>query len=93
MIHAAVESARRSHRRSVFPAALLPALLVACASAPPESLQRDAHVNRLAGGMRCESIVASQEVQLPLQGNLADVRKELGTVFRNRLSTDKTGGC
>lgn len=77
MIHAAVESARRFPRRSVFPAALLPALLVACASAPPESLQRDARVNRLAGGMRCESIVASQEVQLPLQGNLADVRVTL----------------
>jgi hypothetical protein len=77
MIHAAVESARRNPRRSVFPTALLTALLFSCASAPPESLLRDARVSRLAGGMRCESVVVSQEVQLPLTGNLADVRVTL----------------
>jgi hypothetical protein len=55
-------------------------LAASCAEAPLESLQRDARANRLAGGLRCESIVASQEIQMPLTGNLGDVRVTLREV-------------
>jgi hypothetical protein len=54
--------------------------LLSCASAPPESLLRDAKATRLAGGLRCESVIVSQEIQVPLQGNLADVRVTLRDV-------------
>jgi hypothetical protein len=89
-----VASARRDLRRTVFATPKAPAdepplcrlslclalLLVGCASEPLQSLQRDARASRLAGGLRCESIVASQEIQLPLSGNLADVRLTLRDV-------------
>jgi hypothetical protein len=52
-------------------------LFAACASAPPESLQREGHAQRIASGLRCESVIASQEIQVPLTGNLADVRLTL----------------
>jgi hypothetical protein len=75
MTNLGVANARSRPGRMVLATPL--ALLFACASAPPESLQRDARAQRLAGGLRCESVIVSQEVQVPLTGNLADVRLTL----------------
>src|ERR1700747_3122520 len=55
----------------------LPLFFAACASAPPESLQREGRAQRIASGLRCESVISSQEIQVPLTGNLADVRLTL----------------
>ena len=74
-----VAKARSSRGRIVLATPLALALL-ACASAPPESLLRDAQAHRLAGGLRCESVIVSQEIQVPLAGNLADVRVTLRDV-------------
>ena len=79
MTHPGVANARSRKSRIVL-ATPVAVFLLACASAPPESLQRDAHASRLAGGLRCESVIVSQEVQLPLSGNLADVRVTLRDV-------------
>src|SRR5471032_2300424 len=78
MTHPGVANARSRKSRIVL-ATPVAVFLLACASAPPESLQRDAHASRLAGGLRCESVIVSQEV-LPLSGNLADVRVTLRDV-------------
>lgn len=58
-------------------AAVLLLLLFAaagCASAPPQSLLDSARAPAPAAGLHCESVLVSQEVQIPPAGELADVR-------------------
>ncbi|MGZ6125067.1 MAG: hypothetical protein ACXWLR_08910, partial [Myxococcales bacterium] len=57
--------------------ALLLLLLFAasgCSSAPLQSLRASASSPRTARGLRCESVLVSQEVQVPPEGELADLR-------------------
>ncbi|HEX9576415.1 MAG TPA: hypothetical protein VF993_01600 [Myxococcales bacterium] len=57
--------------------ALLLLLLFAaggCASVPPQSLRDSAAAPPTAEGLRCETVLVSHEVEIPAQGELADVR-------------------
>jgi hypothetical protein len=56
--------------------ALLLLLLFAagCSSAPLQSLRSSTSSPRPAQGLRCESVLVSQEIQVPPEGELADVR-------------------
>ncbi len=53
---------------------LLPFALGGCASTPKQSLRSSASAPRPADGPRCESILLSHEVQIPLEGELGDLR-------------------
>src|SRR5579859_1511538 len=57
-------------------ALLLLALLFSsgCASAPLQSFSQSTSAPRPAEGARCESVLVSQEIQVPLEGELADLR-------------------
>ena len=48
--------------------------LSGCASAPLESLRTSTAAPHPAQGLRCESLLVSREVQVPAQGELADLR-------------------
>ena len=69
----------RAQLVAVGTALLLLALLATagCASAPLQSFSQSAAVTRAAAGARCESVLVSQEIQVPLEGNLADLRLTL----------------
>ncbi len=74
-------SARWRLRRRAPVAAVLAALLLlllfalgGCASTPRQSLRSSASAPRPADGPRCESILLSHEVQIPLEGELGDLR-------------------
>jgi hypothetical protein len=66
----------RAQLVAVAAALLLLALLATsgCASAPLQSLSRATSAPRPAAGARCESVLVSQEIQVPLEGELADLR-------------------
>ena len=67
---------RRGPIAAVVVAAILLLLLAAsgCSSAPLQSLRSTAVSPAPAQGLRCESVLVSQEVQVPPEGELADVR-------------------
>ena len=73
-------SARWSLRRKAPLVALACALLLlllfaaSCSSAPLQSLRASASSPRPDQGLRCESVLVSQEIQVPPEGELADVR-------------------
>ena len=60
-----------------FAAAALVLLLFAlsgCASTPPISLRQWASASQPTSGARCETVLVSQEIQVPPEGTLSDVR-------------------
>jgi hypothetical protein len=70
---------RLRHRAQLFAvaAALLLLLLLAtagCASVPLQSFSQAIPMPRSGKGARCESVLVSQEIQVPLEGELADLR-------------------
>ncbi|HMC34025.1 MAG TPA: hypothetical protein VKH65_06445, partial [Myxococcales bacterium] len=80
-------SARWRLRRRAPLAAVIGALLLlllfalsGCSSAPLQSLRSSTAAPRPAQGLRCESILVSQEVQVPLEGELGDVRMTIDDV-------------
>src|SRR5256885_6099033 len=56
---------------------LLLLLAAGCASTPTLSIQQRASVPEPPPGMRCESILVSQELQLPPEGELGELRLTL----------------
>ena len=66
----------RAQLVAVAAALLLLALLASsgCASAPLQSFSQSTALQRPSEGARCESILVSQELQVPLEGELADLR-------------------
>jgi hypothetical protein len=66
----------RAQLVAVGSALLLLALLASsgCASAPLQSFSQRTSLPRPAAGTRCESVLVSQEIQVPLEGELADLR-------------------
>jgi hypothetical protein len=74
---------RRRAPLAVVIAAILLLLLFAasgCASAPRQSLRSSTPSPRPAQGIRCESILVSQEVQVPPEGELGDLRLTIDDV-------------
>src|SRR5205823_12167812 len=67
---------RRGPLFALAAAVLLLLLLAAsgCASTPRQSLRQGASAPQPGQGVRCESLLVSQELQLPLEGELGDVR-------------------
>ncbi len=70
---------RLRHRAplAVLGAALLLLLLLAssgCASVPRQSFSQSTNAPQPPEGARCESLLVSQEIQVPLEGELADLR-------------------
>ncbi len=70
---------RRAPLVAVAVGALLLLLLAAsgCASVPPLSISQRTTVPSPPAGMRCESLLVSQELQLPAEGELGEVRLTL----------------
>jgi hypothetical protein len=73
---------RHAPLATVAAAVLLLLLLAAsgCASAPRQSLRNWAVAPRPSGGARCESVLVSQEIQVPPEGELADVRLTINEI-------------
>src|SRR3989454_645718 len=80
-------SARWRLRRPAPLAAVIAALLLlllfalgGCSSAPLQSLRSSTAAPRPAQGLRCESVLISQEVQVPPEGELGDLRMTIDDV-------------
>src|SRR5438445_517643 len=80
-------SARWRLRRPAPLAAVIAALLLlllfalgGCSSAPLQSLRSSTAAPRPAQGFRCESVLISQEVQVPPEGELGDLRMTIDDV-------------
>src|SRR5438067_511740 len=66
---------RRAPLAAVVVAILLLLLFAAgCASVPPQSLHESASAPAAAEGLHCETVLVSREVQIPAEGELAEVR-------------------
>jgi hypothetical protein len=77
----------RLRRRAPLVAVALSLLLLllfaaGCASAPPRSLHSSTAAPPAAEGLHCETVLVSHEVQIPAEGELADVRLTIDNLPR-----------